>query len=112
MIRVCNFSMDGVEVKIASMSVAEAEIFVKESGDLIARAKQGSVANEEWMQRRNKTIIAALAKAGEEWTEEKLKSELDIPTLDALYLKILEFSGLRSGEVAAAASPSPKSAAA
>ena len=33
--------MDGVELKIASMSVTEAEVFVKESGDLIERTKAG-----------------------------------------------------------------------
>lgn len=97
--RVCNFEMDGVSLKIASMTVREAEEFANETKALIEKQKSGAeVPVAEWLDRRNQTVLCALNKADGEWTVERLKNELDLPTLDALYLKILEFSGLRTGE--------------
>ena len=111
--RTCEFDFDGQAFKIASMSVREAEEFVEEGKRLLEKAKTDEVAAETWLRRRNEVILASLNKvAGEEaFRAETMKDEFDLPTLDALYSKILEFSGLKPGEVVAA-SNSQKSAAA
>jgi hypothetical protein len=110
-IRVCNFEMDGITLKLASMSVNEAEAFVKEGNEFIERMKREELKPEEWLTRRNKVVITSLNKAGGIWTEETLKEEFDLPLLDAFYSRLLEFSGLKPGE-ATAVLASSKSAAA
>lgn len=111
MVRTKRFEMDGVSLKIASMSVAEAEAFVDEGRVFIERMKTAEVKPEEWLARRDRAVIASLVKAGGEWDEDKIKHEFDLPLLDAVYSAILEFSGLKPGE-AVAVSASPKSEAA
>jgi hypothetical protein len=113
MIRVRDFEMDGVKLKIASMSTREARQFVKEGTELLERVKRQGSSSEAWLTRRDMAVIASLNKAGAspEWTSEKLEEEFDLPLLDAVYSAILEFSGLKLGE-AVAASASPKSTAA
>lgn len=106
MIRVTTFEMDGISLKIASMSVNEAEAFVESGNALLAKMKAGEEVNPKiWLQRRNDCILASLNKVPQEnkWTEARLKDELDLPTLAALHDKILEFSGLKTGEATAAA---------
>lgn len=107
--------MDGFEVDYASMSVLEAEQFVKEGNELIAKmnADPEKFDQTSWLDRRNRAVVASLNKAkGEtEWTIEKLKSETDLVIMKALFDAILEWSGLKPGEVPAA-SVSPRSAAA
>ena len=104
---------------LASMSVAEAETYIEEGKKLLDRGKE--VTAVEWLARRNSTIVASLVKANptavdgkparSDWTEEKLKYEFDMPTLDALYIAILKFSGLQPGEVTAATASTPSGAA-
>jgi hypothetical protein len=105
--------MDGITVKIASMSVREAEDFVAEGDAFLEQMKSRKVEAKEWLSRRNRAVVASLLKAVPDsgWTEDRLKDEFDLQFLDALYTKILAFSGLKPGEVVAA-SPLPKSAAA
>jgi hypothetical protein len=96
MIRVCDFQMEGVKLKIASMSFSLAEKYVKESGELLART---DVKPEEWMTREHQTVLEALNRANSNgdgsWTVERIRDEMDIPTINAIYLRILEISGLR-----------------
>lgn len=110
MIRVRTFDFEGVSVKYASMSIAEAEAFVEDGKKLLDR---GDVSAQEWLSRRHATIIASLNKAAgdENWGEEGIKKEFDNPTADKLYRAILDFSGLNPGE-APAATVSASSAAA
>ena len=116
MIRVCEFKMDGLAqvLKFASMTTAEAEKHVNEGKEMLARHSKSPLPPEEWKLRARKTVCDAMNRldSNSAWTPEKLDEEFDIPTIDALFMRILEASGLRSGEVQAAASPSPKSAAA
>lgn len=111
LIRVRTFDFEGVSVKYASMSIAEAEAFVEDGRKLLAR--QEEVTAQEWLSRRHGTIISSLNKADEEakWGEDGLKAAFDNPTADKLYRAILEFSGLNPGE-APAATASASSAAA
>ena len=111
MVRTTSFEMDGVSLKIASMSVAEAEAYVEQGNEFIRRMKAGEVPPTEWIERRNRMVLGSLAKAGGEWTIERLKDEFDLVQMEELSSRILEFSGLKPGE-AVAVSASPKSEAA
>jgi hypothetical protein len=116
MIRVCEFAMPGLEpaFKLASMSVSEAEAFVKQGNEMLAKVKEdpARVPREYWINRRNETVLASLKKAlpdswnADDWTPERFAQEFDLPTVEAMFNKILEFSGLKppesAGEVAAA----------
>ncbi len=118
MIRICEFKLDGYEepFRLASMTSAQARAHVNEGKELLKRAEAGEVPDEEWNARSRTTVATALNRAsgatnGNSWTPEKLDEEFDLPTINALFLKVLEFSGLRAGGVAAV-STSPKSTAA
>ncbi len=116
MIRVCEFKMDGYEepFKLASMTSAEAENHVNEGKELLKREAAGELTPEDWNTRARTTVANALNRAaqnGNSWTPEEIHEQLDIPTINALFLKTLEFSGLKAGEVTAV-SASPKSTAA
>lgn len=118
MIRVFEVPIPGYEqpFKIASLTAAEADKYVSEAKEMMERNKEGRVAPEEWIARQRQVVCDALNKAvpngGETWTPARLAAELDNPAINELNEKIMERSGLRVGEVPAAASPSPKSAAA
>jgi len=103
--------MDGVELKLASMSMAEADALVKEGNELSERMKRGEVKTEEWLGHRNRAVIRSIVKAGAEMNEARLKEEFDLIQVEVLYDKVLDFSGLKPGG-AAAVSPLPKSEAA
>lgn len=113
MVRTCDFEMDGVKLKIASMSTGEAKAFVKEGNEFLERMKSGEVKPEEWVSRRDRAVIASLNKAAgsTEWNEARIDADTDFALLTALYDAILKFSGLKPGEVTATL-PSPKSTAA
>jgi hypothetical protein len=112
MIRVKTFEFEGVSLKFASMSVAEAEAFVEDGKKLLERK---DVTAQEWLERRHSAILASLSKpvenAAEVWTVDRIKNEFDNPTLDELYRAILKFSGLNPGETPAAAASATSAAA-
>ena len=119
MIRVFDFKVDSTEdvLSIASMSFSMAQKFVEQSRILLDRK---DVKPEEWNRREHETVLQALNGVPgitEKWTLKRIAEEFDIPTLNAIYLFILEKSGLRPegapkvGE-AKAASVSPISGAA
>lgn len=102
MIRVFDFEMEGLKLRVAAMSFNMAQEFVKKSRELIEQGKKAEAGNgepvaaETWNEREHSTILASLKRAGnEELTIDKLRDEMDIPTMNALYLFILEISGLR-----------------
>ena len=102
--RVVDFSMDGITVKLASMTWAQAEKFVAEGQALL---KNADTKSEQWLDRTLMTVGTSLIGAGatsEECTPERLKELYDMPTMNAMYFKILEVSGLavKQGEAAAA----------
>jgi selenophosphate synthetase-related protein len=103
-IRVVPFQMDGLNIKLASMSWAQAEKFVEEGKKLVERG--ADVSNDEWLARTLQTVHASMVKAGAESNggPASLKDEYDMPTLNAMFTKILEISGLRTtqGEAGAA----------
>jgi hypothetical protein len=102
-VRVCEFEFEGQKFSIASMSLNQAEVFVEESKKLIAEASE----TKDW----NALMVRTVAQSTKGVMKKSAAKDMDIPTLRALYKKILEFSGLRTGEVAAV-SASPKSEAA
>ena len=102
--RVVEFSMDGISVKLASMTWAQAEKFVAEGQALL---KNTETKPEQWLDRTLMTVGTSLIGAGtaaEECTPDRLKEQYDMPTMNAIYFKILEVSGLavKQGEAAAA----------
>ena len=111
MIRVREFEMDGVKLKLASMNFAMAEKFVEDGKAFLEKMKAGELRPQAWMERRNAALLDALKRAGTEWDEVKLKEELDIPLIEFFYDSLLKFSGLTPGEaVAVSASPSSEAA--
>ena len=103
---------------ISSMNTDVAEVHVEEGKKLLERERQGENVNKEWNQRARSTVIMSLNQAssnGNEWNDENIK-KLRIPVINALFLKVIELSGLRAdaaGELkAVTGSPSAKSAAA
>lgn len=92
-VRVCEFEFEGQKFTVASMTLSQAEAFVEESKKLI----EASPDTKEW----NSFMVRTVAGCVKGITEEAARTDMDLPTLRALYQKILEFSGLRTGEVAA-----------
>lgn len=114
MIRVFEHKVDGIDApfKIASMSSREAEEFITTSKAMVARSETSNVAPDEWMKFRLGIVCRSLNHADGDCkltVDDML--DFDNPTLDALYVKVLEFSGLKVGG-AAAVSVLPRSAAA
>lgn len=87
-VRTVTFKMDDVEVRLATMSWAQAEHFVKEGKEMLERTPTSG----EWLDRTLEVVARSLANtdAG------ALKESYDMPTINAMYLKILEASGLRT----------------
>jgi hypothetical protein len=96
-IRIHEFKIEGMTepVKVASMSYKMAKAFIARTKEMNANP---DTPNEEWIDRRNATIIEAVNRAGANpvMTQEKLEDEFDGQMLSELYLFILEKSGLRS----------------
>jgi hypothetical protein len=114
MIRVCKFEMDGVELQLASMSLNEADAFVKKSKSMLREDRTVDPTADEWLELQIDLVHTALAKAmGDKApAKDKMRDEMDLPLINALYVKLLEFSGLRATGEVTAVSSSPKSAAA
>jgi hypothetical protein len=102
MIRVFDFRIEGSaeSVKLASMSEGIAKRFTAQGQEMLNKGEQ--LPAQEWLDRRNKTILESMMRAGANGdlpTVEKLTDDYDSPTLTGMYLFILEKSGLRvSGE--------------
>ena len=98
--------MDGVTVKLASMTWAQAEKFVEQGREMLARDPKP--ADSEWVDRTLDTIVISVRNAGQQSDfsvegKDGLKELFDMPTINAMFLKVLEISGLRTtGEVRAA----------
>ncbi len=99
MIRVFDFKIEGSSesVKVASMSEKMAKDFVAGTKEMLEHKE--SIAVEKWQEKRAGVIVEAINRAlatGEpKWIPVNLQDEFDMPTLDQLYLFILEKSGLR-----------------
>jgi hypothetical protein len=103
MIRVFAFTMEGSTetVQLASMSEGMAKKFTIETQEMLTANKPP----QEWIDRRNRTILESMARAGANGTLpslEALVDNYDSPTLTEMYLFIMEKSGLRLGEAKAA----------
>lgn len=81
-------------IKLASMSHAMAKEFVESTRKML---EDKDTPTEAWIARQHKTIIEALSRATgtNSFSEAHMADEFDGPTLDAMYLFILEKSGLR-----------------
>ncbi len=90
--RVREFSMDGFSVKIAPLTLVEADNFIKEGQQLLS----SNASPEDWLKRTIELVCRSLNKAGnaDPWNEGRLRGEMDLALMNALYREILEFSGL------------------
>lgn len=101
MIRVFDFKMEGCAepIQLASMSHAMAKKFVEQTKEMLAD-KNSILEVDKWIGRQHATILEALIRAGgitadKPEARQWLEDQFDIPTLDQMYLFILEKSGLR-----------------
>lgn len=102
MVRTFTFKMDSLEIKVASLSWKQTEEHVKAGRELLERTPAAGV--EDWLDRSLKTVALSLAAASGATVEvEAIKENFDMPTINAMYVYILEVSGLKepTGEVAA-----------
>lgn len=94
--RVRTIEMDGFTCKISPLSFDEADAFITESKEMIARDPKPT--NEEWVARTLKTVCLALNKAekdkGKEWTSEILRKELDSLLINHIFSEFLIMSGV------------------
>jgi hypothetical protein len=94
MVRTFGFKMDDLEIKVASLSWAQAEAHVEAGRELLQRTTPATA--DEWLARTLHTVALSLSAAsGSEVSTEQLKADYDIPTVNAIYTYILEVSGLR-----------------
>lgn len=102
--RVVEFSMDGITVQLASMTWAQAEKFVEAGQELLKRGE--AVPASEWIERTVGTVAIAL-----DVEPSEIKDTYDMPTVNAMFLKVLEISGLRTTTGEAPAVPNSASSA-
>lgn len=91
-VRTVLFKMDDVEVKLATMSWAQAEAFVLEGKEMLEAGLKTS--SQDWLDRTLKTVAVSIGYED----PISLKNNYDMPTINAMYLRILEASGLRTVE--------------
>lgn len=88
MARTRTVTLDDVQFKIAALSFKEAE-------ELFPTPSRERTADEQ-VAFMGEVICRSLNKVnGDEWTQEKLKAELDIPLYLWLYNQILELCGIK-----------------
>jgi hypothetical protein len=92
-VRTTEFEFEGQKFTVASMTLSQAEAFIEESKKLI----EASPDTKTWIS----FMVRTAAQCVKGITEESARADMDLPTLRALYQKILEFSVLRTGEVVA-----------
>jgi len=111
--RVREITLDNLKFKIAPFSFDEAEQYIKESKEMLAREPKATT--EEWSARTLNSVVLALNKAAAlggngtaQWDAKKLTAEYDMLTIQELYEEFMRMSGLalrpgetRPGEAAA-----------
>ena len=96
MIRLVKFTFAEQEFTLASMSWAQAEKHSAEGKELLAKGDKATA--DDWLARMARTCTDGIrGHAGEEktFTVDQLKQEFDKPTLEAVYNRLLEISGLK-----------------
>jgi hypothetical protein len=95
LLTIVDFRIGDKVFKLCEMTFGIARQHVKDGRELVAKGAEGTA--EEWYDRTILTVAAALKRADEntQWTAEKLQTELGKNSIDAMYLRILEISGLR-----------------
>jgi hypothetical protein len=97
--RVREISLDGIVVKISPMTWAEAEVYLTETKDLLARPADNKPTETEWTQRMLRSVCSAI-NTGENrkddamLTPDSLIKEFDMPTLQYIQREYLSMSGL------------------
>lgn len=118
MIRVVESSVDGVNLKLAKMSWAQAERFHDESKAMLAKIEGGEdIGKQAWFDRATRIVEESFTRAEGEWSIAKIKDSFDmeegVQFVVKVYLEVLKISGLQvaePGEVQATAPVSPNSA--
>lgn len=110
-VRIREFVFDNLSEKYGCMTTIEVDNFVATFNQMRI---DGKAIGEPLAFFKRQTIAEALNKVGpaEKWTVEKVREEFDPVFTEQFYVAIRDNSGIVMGEVPAAASPSPKSAAA
>ncbi len=100
---VVDFQVNGTSFKLREMSFREARQHAKAGQELVARG--AAVTQDEWLDRQIQTVLVSIRGGGDgTWTAERLEDELSMRSLNAIFMKVLEISGLKipEGEAKAA----------
>lgn len=92
MLQVVEFALNGTTFKLREMSFKQAREHVKEGRELMKRGDD--VTSDEWYNRTIRTVKDSIVD-GDSWTIEKLENELSIGSINTLFMKVLEISGLK-----------------
>jgi hypothetical protein len=94
----------GTEVfKLCEMPFGIAKKHGREGKALLERGD--AVSTDEWYERVLRTVSESLQRAGDSsWPTERLENELGKLSIEGMYMKVLEISGMKptTGEVKAA----------
>jgi hypothetical protein len=104
MLQVVDFELNGTTFKLREMSFKQARKHVNEGREMVKLGD--AVTSDQWYERTIRTVLDAIVPNGEadRWTVEKLEDELSVKSVNELFMKVLEISGLKlpAGEVTAA----------
>jgi hypothetical protein len=104
LLTIVDFPIGKEVLRLAEMPFGLAKKHGAEGKALLDRGE--AVTTEEWYERVLRTVLQSLQRAGQpDWTMERLADELGKTSIDAMYMRVLEISGLKpqqSGEAKAA----------
>jgi hypothetical protein len=101
LLTIVDFPLGAKTFRLCEMSFGIARQHVRSGRELVAKGAEATA--EEWYERTIQTVAESLKRADEntEWTAEKLQLEIGKNSIDAMYLRVLEISGLRMPGVSA-----------
>ncbi|HVI09582.1 MAG TPA: hypothetical protein VND65_14935 [Candidatus Binatia bacterium] len=101
MLQIVDFQLNGTTFKLKEMSFKQARQHVNEGRELMKRGDD--VTSDEWYDRTIKTVASAIVdmqgfdegSVEKPWTIERLQDELSVGSINTLFMKVLEISGLK-----------------
>jgi hypothetical protein len=111
--RIRELTFDNLKVKIAPLSYDEAEAYILEGKEMLARDPKPSL--EEWAKRTLDAVVLALNRAAAAtnsngnnavlWDVKKVTTEFDMVTVQQIYEEFMKMSGLLRVNVPAGEAP-------
>lgn len=92
--RVRELTFDTLKVKISPLSWDEAEKYIAEGKEMLEREPKVSI--DDWADRTVQSVALAMNKGAgtTDWTPVKVKTEMDMVTIQEIYNEFMKMSGL------------------